>query len=266
MTVTSLETRSPISLPHVRKRQLAWFTRYVAWYLRRNFHGLHLLQLTSLESLDGLPLVVCLNHPSWWDPLIGLYLSERFFPERYHAAPIGADGLAKYKFFERLGFFGIPSERGQRAFRFMAVGKAVLSRTDGALWVTPQGAFTDVRQPIRLEPGIGYLATQLQSFALLPVALEYGFWNERFPEAFVCFGFPVIANGHTATAAEWSVRFTRSLQDTADCLSAKVQLRDTRLFDSLLQGKAGVGGMYDVWRASVAKLHGKRWQPEHGGK
>lgn len=207
MKATFLETRSHISLPPVRRRQLAWFTRYVAWYLRRNFHGLHLLQLSSLEPLDGLPLLVCLNHPSWWDPLIGLYLSQRFFAERYHAAPIAADGLAKYKFFERLGFFGIPSERRQRAFRFMAVGKAVLSRNDGALWVTPQGAFTDVRQPIRLDLGIGYLATQLERFALLPVALEYAFWNERFPEAFVCFGSPVIANGHDGTAAEWSAFF-----------------------------------------------------------
>lgn len=266
MKRTSPETRSPIPRLPIRRRQLAWFARYVAWYLRRNFHGLHLLQLSSLEPLEGLPLLVCVNHPSWWDPLIGLYLSQRFFPERYHAAPIAADGLAKYKFFKRLGFFGIPSERRQRAFRFMAVGRAVLSRTDGALWVTPQGAFTDIRLPIRLEPGVGHLATHIERFAFLPVALEYAFWNERLPEAFVCFGFPVIASGHTATAAEWSARFTRSLQDTTDCLSEKVQLRDPRMFEPLLEGKAGVGGVYDVWRASIAKLQGKRWQPEHGGK
>lgn len=266
MRTSSPERRSPVSLPPIRKRQLAWFTRYVEWYLCRNFHGLHFLQMSSLESLAGLPLLVCLNHPSWWDPLIGLHLSQRFFPQRYHAAPIAADGLAKYKFFERLGFFGIPSDRHQRAFRFLEVGRAVLSRADGALWVTAQGAFTDVSVPIRFESGVGYLATLLDRFVFLPVALEYAFWNERFPEAFVCFGAPVIVNGRKSSASDWTARFTDSLQETVERLTTKVILRDAQLFEPLLQGRTGVGGIYDVWRATIAKLQGKQWQPAHGGK
>ncbi|HLH02088.1 MAG TPA: lysophospholipid acyltransferase family protein [Bryobacteraceae bacterium] len=258
-------TRRNPSLPPVAKRLLEWFHRYARWYLARNFHGLHLLRLSDVTAVENLPLLVCLNHPSWWDPLVGLHLSQRVFPQRAHFAPIDAAGLAKYKFLERLGFFGV--ERGTRrgAARFLEIGEAVLKRADAALWVTPQGEFTDVRVPVKLKPGIGHLANRLDRFALLPVALEYGFWNERYPEAFVCIGRPLIEDGRTRNAAQWTDVFESSLQETLTALSSRVVQRKTELFEQLLEGKAGVGGIYDLWRASKARLQGKRWQPEHSG-
>lgn len=265
MKTSRTQQSTAASLPGSAKRQLAWFTHYTRWYLQRNFHGLHLLRLSALDSLEGLPLLVCVNHPSWWDPLLGLFLSQRFFPHRRHAAPIAAEGLAKYKFFERLGFFGINPGTRQGAFRFLQIGEAVLGRSDGAFWVTPQGAFKDVRLPIVLQPGVGYLARHLARFAMLPVALEYSFWNERYPEAFACFGSPVIEYGWNRTPAHWNTLFTRRLQETVDALSFRVALRDASVFEPLLAGNAGVGGVYDLWRASKAKLLGKSWQAEHGG-
>jgi 1-acyl-sn-glycerol-3-phosphate acyltransferase len=255
----------PDSLPKVAKRQLRWFAQYLNWFLRRNFHGLHLLRLTELEQLTGLPLLLCLNHPSWWDPLIGLHLSQRFFPNRHHAAPIAEVGLAKYKFFERLGFFGIEANSFAGSMRFLEIGRAVLSRCDGAFWATPQGAFTDVRQPVLLEPGAGHLARHAKEFAMLPVALEYSFWSERYPEAFACFGRPIIGCGIDRSATQWNELFTCSLQATLDALSARIQMRNASAFEPLLEGNAGVGGVYDVWRGVKARLRGKNWQPEHGG-
>lgn len=254
------------ALPPVARRQLGWFTRYVNWYLPRNFHGLHLLRLADLKQLAGMPLLVCLNHPSWWDPLVALYLSQRFFPAHYHVAPIAAAGLNKYRFFERLGFFGIEPGTRRGASRFLEVGEAVLSRPDGAFWVTVQGEFTDVRRPIVLEPGAGHLARHVGPFAMLPVALEYSFWNERYPEAFACFGEPIIGFGNERSSADWTVRFTESLQATVVALGERVQLRRATPFELLFTEKAGVGGVYDFWRAAKARLSGKQWQPQHGGR
>lgn len=79
-------------LPPVAKRQLGLFARYVRWYLPRYFHALHLLRLANLDGLNGTSLLVCLSHPSWWDPRIALHLSQRFFPDRHHLAPIAAVG------------------------------------------------------------------------------------------------------------------------------------------------------------------------------
>jgi len=258
--------RTNIAPPRISKRQLAWFARYVSWYLPRNFHGLHLLRLNDTSRLAGIPVLFCLNHPSWWDPLIALYLSQRFFGDRSHFAPIAAAGLAKYKFFERLGFFGIEPGSRRGASRFLELGNAVLSRPEGAFWVTGQGEFGDVRRPIMLQPGIGHVAHHAGHFAMLPVALEYSFWNERYPEAFACFGEAIVGYGGEHLPAQWTSLFARSLQAAMDALSERVQLRRASAFEPLFKGNAGAGGVYDLWRAMKARLLGKHWQPEHGSR
>ncbi len=253
-------------LPSIARRRLHWFEIYVRFYLRRNFHGLHLLQLADLKQVDGYPLLICLNHPSWWDPLVALYLSQRFFQPRQQYAPIAAAGLAKYKFFERLGFFGIDRSTRAGAARFLRTGEAALGLPNGAFWVTPQGEFTDVRRrPVVIEAGVGHLARRLGRFAMLPLALEYTFWNERFAEAFACFGRPVlVTDGRAQTASEWNATLALALEQTADALAERVERREASLFEPLIKGGAGVGGVYDVWRACKARWQGKPWQPEHG--
>lgn len=258
--------KSSAALPLIAKRRLGWFTRYLQFYLRRNFHCVHVLKLSPLEDLKGWPLLVCLNHPSWWDPLMGAYLSQRFFPQRNHYAPIAEAGLAKYRFFERLGFFGIDPGTRAGAFRFLEIGASVLSRDDAALWVTPEGRFIDVRRrPIHIQPGIGHLAQRLARFAMLPLALEYSFWNERCPEAFACFGRPLfIEQGRERTARDWTSCFSGALERTLDVLSERVQRRDRAVFEPVLAGSAGVGGIYDLWRSLKSRLRGEKFRPEHG--
>ncbi|MDQ2775250.1 MAG: lysophospholipid acyltransferase family protein [Acidobacteriota bacterium] len=252
-------------LPPIAARQLRWFAKYVGFYLSRNFHGIHLLRLTHIEQLEGWPLLVCLNHPSWWDPLMGVYLSQRFFAHRQQYSPIAAAGLAKYRLFERLGFFGIDPGARAGAQRFLHVGKEVLSRSDGAFWVTAQGHFTDVRSPMHIEPGSGHLASRIERFAMLPIALEYSFWNERYAEAFACMGEPLMVDaGRGRSPKEWTEQFASSLQSTQDTLSEHVKRRDPVAFEPLLTGSSGVGGVYDFWRALKSRAQGKKFRPEHG--
>jgi 1-acyl-sn-glycerol-3-phosphate acyltransferase len=243
------------------------FARYVEFYLRRNFHALHLLCLAPLKDLNGWPLLICANHPSWWDPLVGLYLSQRFFGDRVQYAPIAAKGITKYRFFEKLGFFGIEPAMRSGAATFLAIGGAVLARRDGVLWLTPQGEFVDVRRrPVRIEPGAGHLAHRTDRFVMLPLAIEYTFWNERYPEAFVCFGEPLfVHSGRARSSAEWTIAFAQRLERTQDALSAKVLAREARAFEPLLIGNAGVGGVYDFWRSLKARARGKHFAPQHGG-
>ncbi len=260
-------TRTGLTIPPVSQFYLGWFARYVAFYLRRNFHGFSILRSGQPDDVTGWPLLVCLNHPSWWDPLTALHLSQRFFPGRQQYGPIASEGLAKYQFFARLGFFGIDLHSHAGAATFLRMGEAVLSRPNGALWVTPQGAFRDVRErPVLIEPGVGHLARRLKRFAMLPLALEYSFWNERYPEAFACFGtLRTFEDGRAKSTEEWTRTFSEALEDTQDRLSAGVRRRDPQLFESLLAGRAGVGGSYDVWRRMKARLQGKTFHPEHGG-
>ncbi len=254
------------ALPRIAKKQFEYFARYVAWYLRRNFHAVRILNLASLQATEDTPLLICLNHPGWWDPLIAIYLSQRFFAGRNHYGPIAAAGVAKYKFFERLGFFAIDPGTPSGAARFLRIGEAVLGRNDCALWVTPQGEFADVRKrPVEIANGVGHLARRSGPFVMMPIALEYAFWTERYPEAFVCMGEPVSVNaGAENTTKQWTEIFRSALVKTQDELALRVQQRDPAAFQILLGGRAGVGGVYDAWRRLSARLRGKNFRPEHG--
>lgn len=219
------------------------------------------------DETQGLPLMICLNHPSWWDPLMATYLSQRFFADRRQYAPIAAKGLEKYRFFERLGFFGIDEQSRAGAARFLQIGNAVLRLKNGVLWVTAQGRFADVRdRPVKLQGGLGHLAHRAeQPFAFVPIALEYAFWDESKPEAFIYVGkTEIVADGARHSAADWTLHFTTSLQSTQDLLAEQVKGRSPAAFQPLLKGSAGVGGVYDLWRATKSLLRGKRFRAEHG--
>jgi 1-acyl-sn-glycerol-3-phosphate acyltransferase len=242
-----------------------WFTWYARRFLRKNFHAVRLaLGARPVDPGDG-PLVVVLNHPSWWDPMISLLLAT-LLPERACYAPMDAAGLASYRLLESLGCFGIEPGTRQGALKFLRTGLAVCSHPRTALWITAQGQFTDPRErPVRLRPGVGHLLRRLDGGAVLPLALEYPFWDERYPEALARFGEPIpIGRGGALSAAGWVARVEAALTATQDALAAAARRRDPLLFETLIGGKVGVGGVYDWWRWLTARLSGRRFTAAHG--
>jgi 1-acyl-sn-glycerol-3-phosphate acyltransferase len=257
---------SALALPRVATWQLRLFARYCGYYLRRHFHRLYLLESSPLAGLSDAPVLICLNHPAWWDPLIAVYLSQHLFAKRRHYGPIAATAIGKYKFFERLGFFPIAPETREGAFRFLQIGRAALSTPDCTLWVTAQGQFEDVRvRPTRFQTGVGHLARTSSQFVMLPLALEYSFWRERTPEAFACFGEPIeVTDGESKSALDWTRTFALAVESAQNLLAERVKSGQESQFQELLSGTAGVGGVYDIWRAAKSYARGKRFRAEHG--
>jgi 1-acyl-sn-glycerol-3-phosphate acyltransferase len=114
MSLTLLTARpetelAPVALPRRSAVFYRWFTWWVRGYLARHFHAVRLARGTWPTVDPDVPLVVVLNHPSWWDPLVGSVLAGRF-PERVHYAPIDAAALARYSLFTRLGFTSVTVE------------------------------------------------------------------------------------------------------------------------------------------------------------
>jgi 1-acyl-sn-glycerol-3-phosphate acyltransferase len=93
------------------------FTRYVKKFLRKNFHAVRLSRSGAALPNDGLPVILVLNHPSWWDPMVGTALTE-LLPAFSHYVAMDAAMLKVYRVFTRLGFFGIDmnSLSGARTF------------------------------------------------------------------------------------------------------------------------------------------------------
>jgi 1-acyl-sn-glycerol-3-phosphate acyltransferase len=240
------------------------FRRYVRRYLARNFHALRLSRTSSSLPTDRAPVLIVLNHPSWWDPLVGVFLSG-LWPLYEHYAIIDARGLNRYRFFARLGFLGIELGTYRGAARFWRYGLAILSQPQRALWVTAQGRFADVRErPIRLEKGAGHLAAHLRQGWVVPIALEYTFWTERTPEILIRIGPALnVADLNPLTPQEWSVRIATALTQNMDTLASEAISRNAELFETLLTGRSGVGGWYERWQRLRAFFRGERYQPEH---
>jgi 1-acyl-sn-glycerol-3-phosphate acyltransferase len=251
-------------------RRWSWlvrgFRKYACRYVRRHFHAVRLSKSGAAFPTTDEPILVVLNHPSWWDPMIGVVLS-REFGEREHFAAIDAVAIEKYRFFTKLGFVAVDTKSLRGAGQFLRDGCAILAQPRRVLWVTAQGRFTDVRKrPLALQSGVGHLAARLQSGLVLPVALEYAFWTESTPEALVRVAEPLRIVDHPGLSGkEWTALIEDALTQNLDALNAEAIRRDPEAFTELLSGKSGVGGVYDAWRRLKSWLRGRKFDAAHGG-
>lgn len=266
-TVRSLEDAGMEGTPKVSPLLLSMFGRYCEGYLARHFHAVRLSksQRPDPVAIRDKPLIVYFNHPSWWDPLVCMQLAVRLFPERRHFGPIDATALRKYRFFGKLGFFGVEPGTARGARRFLAISQEILSRPGSALWIAAEGRFTDPRdRPLRLRSGIAHLASRVRNAVLLPLSLEYPFWEEKNPEALARFGEEIPTGDADLAAADWTPILEDCLENTLDALSSEARCRDLARFEILLGGSAGVGGVYDTWRKLRSRFAGERFRPAHG--
>ncbi len=267
-----METEKTVTgeLPKVSRFLTEWFGGYATKHLAKHFHGVRISKETSLPALEG-PLVVYGNHASWWDPLIAVFLTREVFTGRTAFAPIDAAALEKYRFFTKLGFFGVDQEGSRRgAVQFLRTAGVILGQPDSVLWLTPQGEFADVRRrPLTFQPGIAHLAARIPGVTFLPLAIEYVFWEERFPETLLKFGDPMTSDEVAASAPDTESRLRlleARLQDTQDALAEESQARDSGNFEILLAGRSGASAVYDLWRSAAARLRGRKFDPHHGKK
>lgn len=256
--------RTATEVPRRREWLFRLFRRYAFRYVRKHFHAVRLSKSGGTFPQTTDPLLIVLNHPSWWDPLIGLVLTSQM-SHREQFAAIDAVAVRQYPFLQTVGLVGIDTKSLRGAAEFLRVGAAILSQPGRAFWVTPQGRFTDVRErPLGLQAGVGHLAARLPNAIVLPVALEYTFWTERTPEALVRVGEPLrTADRPGLRGKEWSALIESALTQTLDALSVETRLRDPSVFHTLLAGKSGVGGVYDQWRRLKAWARGQRFDPSH---
>ncbi len=121
-----------------------------------------------------------LNHASWWDPLTCIVISRHFLPAAYHYAPMEAAALKHYALLRKLGLFAVESGTPRGAAQFLRAAHEILSTPNSVLWITPEGRFTDMRsRPAIFRPGLAALVARLGACTLVPLAIEYTFWDER---------------------------------------------------------------------------------------
>ena len=253
-------------LPRIRRWLMSGFEKhYLPRFLRRNFHVIacNRSQLTNQlarSTIDGqTALVLYCNHASWWDPMLAIYLRTQIFPAHRLYAPIDAAALEKYQVFKSMGFYGVAnSHRG--AAEFLHRSMQILKSPGASIWLTPEGKFCDPRKVDEpLQPGLAHLAhtierssasASLPNIWFIPAAIEYVFWEERYPECLIWFGEPLQVHWQAAEPSskeQWQARLTSQLRHSQQQLATASIHRDTTPFELLLTRKSSRSHS-KIWR------------------
>lgn len=238
-------------IPKVQSFRLGLFKAFTDWFVRRSFHSVRIVTTPPVpqEFSQGGGVVLYSNHPSWWDPLIGIFLINRYFHRTRAYAPIDAAMLDQYKFFRHLGFYGVDRKSPSSIRKFIRVSRAILNQPDSIIWVTPQGKFADVRdRSAALEMGLTRLRKDDGPTHFVPVAIEYVFWSERLPEVLVHFGKPVEAAAHSNDHSCLHSRLSWALESTQNELAERTISRDPSAFSQSFSSEPGFFFLYDLWR------------------
>jgi hypothetical protein len=193
-------------------------------------------------------------------------MTDLLLPGRQFAAPMDAEALKSYPILERLGFFAVERDTASGAKEFLRTSRELLKDPKTILWMTPAGKFHDIRQPASFMNGLSHLVDSAFQGTAIPMAIEYTFWNERSPELLVRFGDPVDCARLPTDRDARTLVFETSLVTTQTSLAELAIARDPAGFTTLAMGRAGIGGLYDVWRRMIAGLRGQRFEDRHRGE
>jgi 1-acyl-sn-glycerol-3-phosphate acyltransferase len=250
-------------IPEIQRTRLRLFTLFTRWYVKRSFHSIRVFRPPAPEV--RLPdsagnIVLYSNHPSWWDPLIGLVMVDKFFDQYRWYAPIASTMLNQYAFFRHLGFYGVHPQDVGSVRRFLQTTQAILSQKGSLIWVTPQGRFTDPRcRHIPLESGLSRMSSPHSQTTFIPVALEYPFWEERLPEVLVHFGSP-IREPHPQSPQEFHI-LQQKLQSALTCVQDELATfaisRNHDGCSHVEKREPGFFIIYDLWRTMLGWLKGQ---------
>jgi hypothetical protein len=120
-------------------------------------------------------------------------------------------------------------------------------------------------------PGLAHLASRWEEaksdglpkpLVLIPLAIEYPFWEEKLPEALCRFGSPMIASG--GDKSTWQQQLTEALRTAQRTLANDALNRQVDQFDEVLWSGATRTSWYDRMRSLSGRWRGKRVELSHG--
>ncbi len=258
----SAKPKSPTEL--FSDRFFRGFSRYVRFFYGRNFSGVRVLNPENAEIPPDRAAIFFCNHSAWWDGIVMHLMSSTLIEGRKPFAPMDEVALEHYGILKRVGMFGVEQDTPRGAAHFLKISRGLLQRTDTVLWMTPQGGFFDPRvRPISFKPGLAHLARDRNAI-LVPVAMEYPFWEERRPEALFNFGNPIDSAASKQRPVDaWNTMLENRLSKTMDDLASAAIDRKPEAFKTLIAGSAGINPFYDAWQFVKAIATGKKFSRRH---
>jgi hypothetical protein len=171
----------------IAARHQAWaerlFFAYLKGLLRRSFHRLSLFG--ELPPLDReRPLLIVPNHGTWWDGFFVYILNRLLFGRKLYLMML-EEQLSRYRFFRRVGAFGIRPGRPHEVLEALRYSAEVLRDPGNALCLFPQGVLRyHALRPLGFQRGLerilGLCHTSVQ---LLPLGIRCELLAAQRPEA-----------------------------------------------------------------------------------
>ena len=186
-----------------------------------------------------------------------------FFPETPLRRAHGFGCIEELSDSGATGFFSGRERLRNGRQRVSANVATVVGVPATALWLTPAGKFHDVRQPASFQNGLGHIADHNFAGTLLPMAIEYTFWNERYPELLIEFSKRLECRQLPTERDERTRVLENALQETQTSLAQRAVARDATAFVTLSEGRSGIGGFYDMWRRLALWARGDNFQSRH---
>jgi 1-acyl-sn-glycerol-3-phosphate acyltransferase len=218
--------------------------------LKRSFDTVWLQQRGPLPQPQDGPLLLYLNHSSWWDGYLMYVIHRMVLCGQFDAHLLMEEKqLRAYRFFTWSGAFSINRQDPEDVRRSQAYAAELLrgERRPRALFIFPQGRIVPAdRRPLVTYPGIARIVALAGDLCLCPVALRYEFLGQQWPHAFISLGphhrvaDPADIEG---TLAEITARLT------AQCDSLRDEVLGLRLdrFRPLLRGRRGIDKTFDAF-------------------
>jgi 1-acyl-sn-glycerol-3-phosphate acyltransferase len=123
--------------------------------IRRYFNSLQVLNSANFaESTSTIPLIIYLNHSSWWDGLVAFELSRKLKLDSF--IMMEEKNLKRFSFFRKIGAFSIDRDNRRSSIKSLDYIVDLLeNKPNSALWIFPQGEIlhNDVR-PLVFYNGI----------------------------------------------------------------------------------------------------------------
>lgn len=125
----------------------------------------------------------------WWDGLLPLYLSRKFFNQRARAM-MEDKQIRKHKFFPKIGAFSINLSNSRSILQSMRYAVQSMARDSSCLFIYPEGELTPVSESKpKFKKGLAWLYQQMdRSIDFVPIAFYLHTFRDSKPELYINIG------------------------------------------------------------------------------
>lgn len=163
-----------------------FFDHYTKWSLKRRFKQVWVKQdyVPKPESRT----VYFLNHNSWWDGLIPLYLNRHFLQQNARAL-MEDKQMRQYSFFSKIGAFSINLEDPRSSLISLRYALESMERDQASLFVYPEGTITPPAGTIpKFKDGLAWLYTKTTQVDYVPITIYSHSMRSSKPELYLAIG------------------------------------------------------------------------------